>query len=616
MNIKRIVSDQKFSPFFWTQFLGAFNDNFFKNALVVLVAFRGVQLLGLDEGSVVAVASGLFILPFFLFSPLAGQIADKYEKSQLVRATKLLEIAVMFLAAVAFLYHSYLLLMGLLFLMGLQSTLFGPVKYSLIPELVDEDALTEGNALIEIGTFLAILLGTIGGGLAASFPSADTFIGVSLLLISILGYWVSCKVLPASQGSPQLKIQWNPAKEYISLWKLLREKPVLFNSVLAISWFWFFGAGVLSVLPIFVKNYLGANESVVTVFLAMFTIGVGLGAVVCERISYKRVEIGVVPIGSLGMTLFLLDLYFVGNPWEGQPNIGISQFVSLVSGWRLLIDFLMMSVFGGVFIVPLYTLLQERSSVATRSRVIAANNIFNALFMVVSSGLILVFYKMNLTTVDILAVLALLNIGVAIYIYFAMPEMTLRFYSWIVSRCIYSVRVKGLENIPHEGPFILAANHVSYVDWLIISGACKRPVSFIMYYKFFKIPFVRNFMKQARVIPIAGAQENPEIMEKAFVLIDEELKQGNPICIFPEGKITYNGELSAFKPGLLRIVKNHPAPVVPVVLHGLWGSVFSRKKPKDKIHRREVLVEFLPPMGAEGFTLQSLEAIISHQLKP
>lgn len=431
MNFKLITTDKKFSSFFWTQFLGAFNDNFFKNALVVIVTFKGLNLLGIESSSLVALAGALFILPFFLFSPIAGQLSDKLEKSSLVRFTKKLEIAIMFIAAIGFLFKAYGLLLFVLFLMGFQSALFGPVKYSLIPQLVEKKSLIEGNALIELGTFLAILLGTIGGGLITNMPFADYAIGVILILMAVAGYIMSRSVPHAKAGDELLKINWNPFKEYKSLWVIISEKKIIFNSVLAISWFWFFGAGILSVLPVYVKDMLNGNETIVTLFLAMFTIGVGIGSMVCEKLSFKKVEIGLVPIGSVGMTLFLLDLYFVGSPWVGSAEVvNLKTFISSAGGIRLLFDFIMMSVFGGIFIVPLYTLLQERSDSSKRSRVIAANNIFNAFMMVLSSALILVLYAYQFNPVQVLAIFAGLNAFVAIYIYLTVPEFTQRLYSW------------------------------------------------------------------------------------------------------------------------------------------------------------------------------------------
>ncbi len=616
MDLRLLVSDKKFTPFFWTQFWGSFNDNFFKNALAVIVAFRGVQLLGLDAGALVAVATALIILPFFIFSPIAGQMADKFEKSAIIRWTKRLEIFIMFFAALGFLFQSYLLLLGLLFLMGTQSAFFGPLKYSIIPELVEEKNLTEGNALIELGTFLSILLGTIAGGFFTSIDGADWWIGSGLLVFAGLGYMAARKVPAVSVGDPTLKMHWNPFPEYINLWRIMRQKVAIFNSVLAISWFWFYGAGILSVLPIYVKDYLMGNENVATLFLAMFTLGVGLGSILCERFSYDRVEIGIVPIGSLGLTLFIFDLYWVGAPWVGMApgSVTLSVFTSSFAGWRLMFDFFMMSVFGGLFIVPLYTLLQERSHPETRSRVIAGNNIMNAVFMVVASALLILFYSWKLSPVQIFAIFGIMNLMVAFYIYTVVPEFTLRFYSWVLSHIVYSIDVKGHENIPHNKAFILAPNHVSYVDWLILSGACKVPVSYVMYYKFFNIPFVRHLMKQSKVIPIAGRKEDEEIMNRAFERVSFELQDQQPVCIFPEGTITRDGQLNPFRPGLLKILEKDPVPVVPVVIHGLWGSIFSRAPKKDRVRRRNLIIEFLPAIEPQNVKMESLETLIAERL--
>ena len=613
MNPGFITTNKKFAAFFWTQFMGAFNDNFFKNSLIVLVTFRGVQLLGLAPESLVAVAGGLFILPFFLFSPLAGQLSDKFEKSQIVRWTKVSEIAIMTVAAVGFLAGSWMLLLFVLFLMGTQSTFFGPVKYSMIPELVSNEDLTEGNAFIELGTFLSILLGTIAGGFVTTLPSSVNWIAAGVLVFAIIGYLFSRKIPETEVMAGDLKIQWNPFPEFVNLFQILRERKVIWNSALGISWFWFFGAGILSVLPIYVKDYLMADEQVVTLFLAMFTLGIGMGSILCEKMSFKQVELGVVPIGSLGLTVFLLDLFLIVPPWLGTP-VTFSEFFSSFQGWRLAVDFFFMSVFGGIFIVPLYTLVQERSHPETRSRVIAANNILNAIFMVGASVVVLLFYRFNLNPAEIFAVFAGFNVLVAVYIYSLVPEFTLRFYSWVLSHVMYRVKTVGRENIPKTGACILAANHVTFVDWLLLSGACKRPARFVMYYKFFEIPLIRYLMKQARVIPISGAKENPNILKRAFETMGQELTNGQVVIIFPEGQLTSDGQLNLFRPGVVKALGKNPCPVVPVVIHGMWNSLFSRSKNKDRAHRRKVTIEFLKPISPEHFQLENLESLVAEKL--
>ncbi|MCB0366394.1 MAG: MFS transporter [Bdellovibrionaceae bacterium] len=614
MSIRLIFRDKKFTPMFWTQFFGAFNDNVMKNALVLLITFKSVSLMGLETNALVAAAGGIFILPFVLFSTHAGQIADKFEKSQLIRYTKIWELMIMVLAGIGFYLDSYGLLLFLLFLMGTQSTFFGPIKYSILPNLVPPERLTEGNAYIQSGTFVSILLGTIAGGLATGLEDATIVIVTTLIIIALLGLVASWKIPPVPMGQPDLEFAWNPFPTMKSFWAIIREKKAVFNSVLGISWFWFFGAGILTVLPVYCKDYLGVNQNVVTAFLAMFTVGIGIGSLLCSKLSFKRVEIGLVPIGSLGMTIFLIDLFLVVPSWTMDPTypLGIKEFFGYRESWRLLSDFLLMSIFAGFYILPLNTLIQERSHSESRSRVVAANNILNAFFMVVASVVVMAFYMLHFSHPQVFLVFAILNAFAAVYIYSIVPEFTLRFYSWILCHLMYRLKVTGDENIPKEGPAILTSNHVSFVDWLILSAASPRPVRFIMYYKFFEVPLIRHLMKQARVIPIAGAKEDPEILKRAFEQIAAELKDGEIVCIFPEGKVTHDGKISAFRPGLLKMLESNPVPVIPMSLTGMWGSLFSRKdkslsKKRPRRFWHQIQVDIAPPMNPQGFRLEELE---------
>lgn len=605
MSLKMIVSDKRFWPIFWTQFFGALNDNVLKNALVVLVTFKGISLLGLESGSLVALAGGLFILPFFLFSPIAGQLADKFEKSRLVRITKYWEVAIMAVAALGFYTHNYYLLLAVLFLAGFQAALFGPVKYSMLPDLVGQEELVEANAYVELGTFLAILIGTIGGGVLVSLPNGELWLTIALLTLSVAGLLTSYKVQTVKIADPELPLRFNPVPTMASTFRILRQSKAVYNSVLGISWFWFFGAAVLSLLPVYVKDFLGGGEQVVTCFLAMFTIGIGAGSILCEKLSFKRVELGLVPIGSIGMTIFLLDLYFAKPGWtpDAAHLLTLTEFLNAGGGPRMLFDFAMMAVFGGFFILPLYTLIQERSASETRSRVIAGNNIMNAIFMVVSSLVVILFHALHMTYPQIFVTLAIMNMAVAFYIYSIVPEFTLRFLSWMLARALYRLRGVNLHNIPKEGPAVLVCNHVSFADWLIISGLSPRPVRYIMYYKFFDVPVLKYLMKQAKVIPIAGAKEDPELLKQAYDQISAELRDGEIVCIFPEGQITRDGELNDFKTGVEKIVQRDPVPVIPMALRGLWGTFFSfgggkalRKLPRHWMSKIELVAgPAIPP---------------------
>ncbi len=566
----------------------------------------------MGSGQLVALAGGIFILPFFLFSPFAGQISDKYEKSQLIRFIKLLEIFIMIIAAIAFYFESYGILFIVLFLMGFQSSLFGPVKYSIIPELVGKNELVTGNAYVQSGTFSSILLGTIAGGVVTNTDAITSVVGGGLILFAALGYYTSRGIPKLDSANANLKINYNSLTEFASLFKLIRNTKALFNSVLAISWFWFFGAGILSILPIYGKDYLNVEGNVVTLFLAMFTVGVGTGSILCEKLSGKRVELGLVPIGSIGLTLFLVDLYFASLNWLPKPSLySFNDFFANTSSIRILFDFFMMSVSGGIFIVPLYTLLQERSDIKSRARVIASNNIMNALFMVLSSVLVMGMYALKLTPPEMILAFAIMNLLVAIYIYTVVPEFTFRFYSWIFAHLLYKLNVKGIENVPEDGPVIIAGNHTSYIDWLLIYGVCKRPTRFVIYYKYFYVPVLKHFFKQAKLIPIAGRNENGRIMEKAFDSISSELKEGEVVCIFPEGNVTKTGNIASFKPGIKQILEKEQAIVVPFVLRGLWGSYFSKKHDKKfSFRRRPIEIEFLKPIDTENFRVDQLEAIV------
>lgn len=424
MSLHLALKDKRFAPLFWTQFLGALNDNFLKNSLVLMITFKNVQVFGLGASELVALSGGIFILPFFLFSTHSGQLADKIEKTLLIRATKIGEIIIAILAAIGFYFEFYTGLLFILFLMGVHSTFFGPVKYSIIPDLVPHNKLTAANAYVELGTFVAILVGTIGGGLAINFGGSLWLIITGLIFVAVLGLWASTKIPPVQVGQPDLKINLNPFPTMLAFGKIIREQKLIFNSILGISWFWFFGAAVLSLLPVYGKDFLGAGPAVITAFLASFTVGIGLGSIICEKLSSKRVELKLVPIGSLGISVFLTDLFFVSPSWTPASNAPLSLllFFQHFEAWRIFGDFFLMSVFSGLFIVPLYTLIQQRSRPESRSRVIAGNNILNSVFMVTSSLLVMSLHLINLSHPQIFLVLAFLNLIFSIYIFSMTPE--------------------------------------------------------------------------------------------------------------------------------------------------------------------------------------------------
>ena len=570
-------------PFFMTQGLGAFNDNIFKNALAAMLVFEGSKLSALNTDQLVNFSAMVFILPFFLFSALFGQFADKYEKSLQIRRIKLFEVVIMLLATLGFWLDNVPLLMFVLFLLGLQSTIFGPIKYGILPQILAREELVGGNALIEMGTFVAILAGTIAGpqlaGIDVGWPY---WASVSCLAVATAGYLFSLRIPQAEAVAPELKINWNIYAETVRNLKFINENQTVLNSVLAISWFWFFGATFLVQIPSYSQNVLGGDENLMSALLALFIIGISTGSLLCEKLSGRQIEIGLVPFGAIGLTLFGLDLYFAS---PNAPTAGITAFEFVASGsnWRIMIDLLLIGVFGGFYIVPLYALVQARSEPGHLSRVIAGLNILNALFMVASAVMaMLILGPAGLSIPELFLISAILNAVVAVYIFTVVPEFLMRFLVWMLIHTIYRVRVSGMENIPVDGPVIVASNHVSFADPLILGGMIRRPVNFVMYYKIYKIPVLNFIFRTGKAIPIAGRSENPEVLDNAYRLMHGVLEEGDVLGIFPEGKITSDGEINEFKPGIDKVISKQPVPVVPMALCKLWGSLFSRRDPFHK----------------------------------
>ena len=617
VNQYALLRQRRFLPLFVTQFLGAFNDNVYKNALVILVAFHAASLSSLSAPTLSNLAQALFILPFFLFSATAGQLADKLEKSFLMRLVKLAEIAIMALGAAGLLLSNLTLLMTALFLMGLHSTVFGPVKYSYLPQHLSQEEIVGGNGLVEMGTFLAILVGTLLGGFLIAGGSAGP-VAVTVLVLAVLGYLASRAIPHSPAAAPDLVINWNPISETWRILSFMRRNRAVFLSVLGISWFWFLGAVYLSQFPVYTKDVLSGREEVVSMLLAIFSVGIGVGSLLCERLSGRRIEIGLVPFGSIGLTLFGVDLYFASAGLAAHAPFGPVEFLREPGHWRVLADLALVGVFGGFYIVPLYTLIQTRSEPSERSRIIAGNNVANALFVVAAAALSIGLLDLGMTIPQLFLIASLLNAGVAIYIYTLVPEFLMRFLIWLLVHTVYRLDKSGLENIPESGPAVLVCNHVSFVDALVIAAACPRPVRFVMDHQIFKIPVLSFVFRTGRAIPIAPAREDPAALEHAYDQIAGALADGDMVGIFPEGKITSDGELNAFRPGISRIVERTPVAVVPLALRGLWGSFFSRRggpamtkwsRIAKRFYSRIGLVA-APAVPASDVTPQGLQAIV------
>lgn len=607
-----LLQSRRFLPFFCTQFLGAFNDNLFKNSLVVLLTFQAANWTSMKPELLANLAAGIFILPFFLFSATAGQLADKYDKARMARLVKVLEIVIMLVAGAGFAMHSLPVLMGALFLFGIHSTLFGPVKYAILPQHLKEEELVGGNALVEAGTFVAILIGTLSGGLIAGLAQGTLWVTIGGLLVAAAGYLASRQIPDAPAPAPDLRVNPNPFTETWRTIGFARENRTVFLSILGISWFWLYGALLLAQFPAYAKNVLGGSESAVTLLLATFTVGIGIGSMLCERLSGKMVEIGLVPFGSIGLTLFGLDLAWATPPLHGGEPLSALALLSTPGMWRVLLDLSALGLFGGFFIVPLYALVQLRSSVEYRARIIAGNNIMNALFMVVGALAAAALLGAGLSIPALFGVAAVCNAAVAIYIYKLVPEFLLRFIVWILVHTVYRLDKRGMEHIPEQGPAVLICNHVSYVDALIITAACRRPILFVMDHRIFRWPILSFVFKAGRAIPIAPEKEDAALKAKAFNEVAQALAAGELVCIFPEGNISADGEVAPFRPGIAQIIAHNPAPVIPMALSGLWGSIFSRmhgaalSQPWGVRPFRKVILQVGESVVSENMTLENL----------
>ena len=578
-----LLSERRFAPLFWTQFLGAANDNLFKFAFTLLATYHAAKWGGGDGKTAGFVIGAIFIAPFLVFSATSGQLADKVERSRLMRFVKDLEIAVMLLAAAGFWMQSTLVLYACVFLMGLHSTLFGPVKYAYLPQHLSDLELTGGNGLVEMGTFVAILLGTMAGGLLVkSGDAGPVMVAGACVALAVAGR-IAAQWIPHSPApDPALAINWNPFSETWRNLKVAARDRSVFHSLLGISWLWFFGSIFLTAITPFARDVLGGDENVVTLLLAVFSIGIGLGALACERLSGRKVEIGLVPFGSIGMTAFAVDLWLASKGMGPGGAVipaqaGAQAFIQAPANWRVMADLFLLAFFGGLYSVPLYALIQSRSEPSHRARIIAANNILNALFMVVAALMAKALLDAGLTLPQLFLVVGLMNAAVAAYIYTLVPEFLMRFICWLLIHTVYRLEKRGLDNIPEEGAAVLVCNHVSFVDALVILAASPRPIRFVMDHRIFKVPILSFVFRTGKAIPIAPAKEDEALLDAAYDAVAAALEEGELVAIFPEGRITETGEMSPFRGGVRRIVDRTPVPVVPLALKGLWGSFFSRR---------------------------------------
>ena len=443
-----------------------------------------------------------------------------------------------------------------------------------------------------------------------------TYASTAVIAIALVGFVASYAIPSAPATSPQLKIEWNPFVESWRIVRLCRKQRAVFNSVLGISWFWFFGTALTTQLEPYAKlNLGGTSNDIYLLVLGVFSVGTGIGSLLCEKLSGRSVEIGLVPLGAFGISAFTLDLYFARSGLAPASGLHVMDFVRAQGNWRILLDLMLIGAFGGFFLVPLFALVQNRTPRQELSRVIAGNNIINSLFIVAAAASSIAADKLlHWSIPQFFLAIGILNAIVAIYIFTLVPEFLMRFLSWLLVKALYRLRVQGIENIPDQGAALLVCNHVSYIDALLIGGAVPRPARFVMYYKIFNTPGAGWVFRAARAIPIAGAREDAALMERAFADVDAALAAGELVCIFPEGALTRDGEIAPFKAGVERIIAKRPVPVVPLALRGMWISMWSNRNSKLRqlrmARRFRAHIELIvgAPVAADQASAAMLEA--------
>ena len=607
-SILKLLTSERFLPIFLAQFGGALNDNLFKSAMLIIVAFQLTDAAA-QASTINNLAALLFILPYFLFSALAGQLSDRSDKSAMIQKNKIAEICIVLIGALALYMQSIPLLMFILFCLGAQSAMFGPNKYAVLPQLLQGRDLVRGNALIASGTFIAILLGTLIGGILAQQQSAWVWIASGCLATAVGGYVASLRIPKTDIGSPDLKVDWNLPGQTLKLIGMARGHYRVWTAILGVSWFWFIGSAYLTQIPTIVRYIGGGDESVVTLFLALFIIGVGMGCTLAAKLSGFLAEIGLAPIALLLLGFAGLDLASI-DAHDAASLLSLRGFMDSPDGLRISLDILLIGVFGGAFALPMYTELQQASYLQNRARIISINNVINAIFMVTSAIVaigILGILQYHLSTY--LALTAVLNLLFALFIFWRTPVQSLRFLAEVCSRLIYRIESREIANLPEKGPALLICNHVSYADPIIIFGACKRPIRFIMAKDIRNKPILKQIFVASRTLAICSPIEDRKTYEETIREAAESLKNGELVMIFPEGRLSPNGEIGQFRRGVEKLLEIAPVPVFPMAIRGIWESFFShgggpalKSGFHIRLRRRAIQLRVGAPLSPEGLS--------------
>ena len=570
-----LLTSRRFAPMFGVQFLGAFTDNVFKSALLIMITYKFAQELGMQASILNMAAAGLFILPFFLFSAFGGLLADKFAKNRLIKYVKAFEMLILLTAAYGFMQENVWLLFACLGLAGLQSALFGPSKYGILPELLPTKELLSGNALIEAGTFLAILLGTIVGGLSILGAHGSQQVSTILLVCAGLGWSMSFLIPKLQRANPSIRLGINFAKQTYDIYKLGTDDWHIKRLIFGISWFWFLGYVIQSQINPLTADVYHASEDVAVLALVMFTIGIGCGSLLCSRVLKGEISARYIPFAALLMSIFSLDLYLVSYQITQLPTpeqlYSLNEFIKHPLHWRAFFDMFMLAISAGFYIVPLYTLLQHRVENVRRSRTVAANNISNAMFMVLASVLVIAVLKQGFTIPDLFWMLAVLNFLVALFIMKIIPRDSMKALGRFLFKVLYRVEVRGLDNYPRDnGHYVIVPNHASFLDGpLLMSYLPDMPV-FAINTDVNNKWWVNIFTRFFEMFPLDSAQP------MAIKGLIRMLREGRRVVIFPEGRITNTGSLMKIYEGSGKIAELGRAKLIPVRIDGAQLTKFGR----------------------------------------
>ncbi len=585
-----LMTSRRFAPLFWCQFFSAFNDNFLKNALVFLILFSPAVT---NREVLITLTAAAFIGPFFFLSGLGGQLADRFDKAVVARHVKLAEIAVAALGVVGFWLHSIPVMFVTLFLFGVIATLFGPIKYGILPDHLKKEELPAGNALVEGATFMAILLGTIVGGIAAKEGNHPAMFGAMIVVFALACWGASLLIPRTGEGAPGLRVDPNIARSTGALLKDLWSDSRLWWGGLVTSWFWLVGAVALSLMPPLVKVVLGASEEVVTVFLAIFSVSIAIGSLFAAWLAHGRIVLFPTLVGAALLAVFALDLGFATYGATQAPIATVAQVFSSGKGIRIAIDLAGLAIAGGLFIVPSFAAVQSWAGADRRARVVAAVNVLNAAFIVGGTLVVAALQSVGFSLASLFIIIGVANLVALVWIARTMPANGLRDFLTTMLRAMYRMEVKGAENFDRAGPNpIIALNHVSFLDAAVALSLMDKEPVFAIDYTIAQRWWVKPFLKLTRAMPL-----DPSKPMATRTLINA-VKAGEPLVIFPEGRITVTGSLMKVYDGVGLIADKSGALVVPVRIEGLEATPFSRLS-RSQVHRRwfpKVTVTVLEPV--------------------